>query len=247
MVDISKTALHRLWLRSQSLFWPSTCILCGNAGAPGSDLCDNCNADLPVNAPACSVCAEPLAAIDCNPSHLMCGACLMRSPRFDLALCAFRYAYPLDHLVRALKYRNSVAPARVLGEALARRVQLERAHPLPSALIPVPLAQERFRERGYNQAIELTRWLSRRLGVRMRADCVVRQRETAEQAGLSRKDRRKNIRGAFSVVRAVDDTHVAIVDDVITTGSTANELARVLKKSGVKRVEVWAVARAGRA
>jgi ComF family protein len=118
--------------------------------------------------------------------------------------------------------------------------------PLPELLVPVPLAPRRFRERGYNQAIELGRYVEKRLRIALRADLVMRVRETREQAALDKRERRKTIRGAFEVVRALPATHIAIVDDVMTTGSTVNELARVLKKAGARRVEVWAVARAGR-
>jgi ComF family protein len=111
----------------------------------------------------------------------------------------------------------------------------------------VPLSASRFRRRGYNQAIELARHLRKHLGVAMCTDLVTRIRDTPEQAGLNRKQRRRNLRGAFAVSRRIPGAHVAIVDDVVTTGSTANELAKVLKRAGATRVDVWAVARAGRA
>jgi ComF family protein len=149
-------------------------------------------------------------------------------------------------MVRAVKYHGAVAYARVLGELLAIRLSaLQRAR-LPELLLPVPLAPGRFCERGYNQAIELGRYLERRLDVPMHTDILLRTRETREQAGLPRRERRKNIRGAFALRRTTPARHVALIDDVITTGSTANELAKLLKANGVLRVEVWAVARAKR-
>jgi ComF family protein len=226
----------------QAVIWPPTCVLCGGAGQhPTLDLCTACEADLPRNVPACSVCAQPLS--DANTA-LPCGACLRRPPRFDATYCPFRYAYPVDRLVQAIKYRGAVAPGRVLGELVARGVQ-QRNEALPGILVPVPLGQQRFRQRGYNQAIELGRWLEKRLGIPMRTDLVARIRETGEQALLDRRERRKNIRGAFAVLRELPAMHVAVIDDVITTGSTVSELTRVLKQAGAKRVEVWAVARAG--
>ena len=170
---------------------------------------------------------------------------MRRPPRFDAAFCPFGYAYPLDHMVRALKYHGAVTYARVLGELLAARLRAVPMPHLPELLLPVPLAAGRFRERGYNQAIELGRYLERGLNVPMRADVLLRIRETREQAGLPRSERRKNIRGAFAL-RGTAASHVALIDDVITTGSTINELARMLKANGVRRVEVWAVARARR-
>jgi ComF family protein len=225
-------------------FWPSSCVLCGASGEePFSDLCSACAADLPLNATCCSRCAEPLLMEAAR--EFVCGACIRRTPRFDRAVCAFTYAYPVDQLVRALKYRNAVSYARVLGDLLAARLLCE-PRLLPQIIIPVPLAHARFRERGYNQAIEVARRLEKRLSIPMHTGAVVRTRETAEQAGLDQKQRRKNIRGAFELVEKLSAKTIAVVDDVMTTGSTANELARVLKRGGARRIEIWAVARAAK-
>ncbi len=244
MVDIIRSVLQRA--ASIAGEWQAaTCVLCSARGAsPKLDLCADCRADLPVNESACVRCAEPLAQRTL-PGPLTCGACLRRPPRFDAALCALRYAYPVDHMVQRLKYSGAVAYGRVLGELLADRLGVHRA-PLPDCIIPMPLAQQRFRERGYNQAIEIAAVLERRLPVRVRTDLVERIRHTHEQAELDRQQRRRNLRGAFAMCGELPGGHVAIVDDVVTTGSTANELARVLKRAGARRVEVWAVARAGR-
>ncbi|MFL6550839.1 MAG: ComF family protein [Povalibacter sp.] len=144
-----------------------------------------------------------------------------------------------------MKYRNAVAYARVLGDLLATQIA-KRCNDLPDFIVPVPLADQRFRTRGYNQALEIGQRLERRLGIPMITDAATRTRETSEQAGLDQKARRRNIRGAFAIARKLTAANIAIVDDVITTGSTANELARVLKRAGAKRVQIWAVARAGR-
>jgi ComF family protein len=228
--------------RIQHALWPSTCVLCGGSGRPGVDLCAGCEGDLPLNAHACAVCAQPLAPTCAEP--LTCGACSRRRPAFDASRVPFRYGYPIAHLIHSLKYRGRIACGRVLGELVARRVLAGQDH-LPECIVPVPLAEGRYRERGYNQAIELGLPLERILGVRMRADLVVRTRATREQAELSRRERRKNVRGAFSMRNALPHRHVAILDDVVTTGSTVNELAKALRRAGAERIEVWAVARAG--
>jgi ComF family protein len=198
------------------------------------------------NLHACASCAEPLS----GPPHanaLRCGACLRKPPRFDLALCPYLYSYPLDHLVRGLKYQGHVAYGRILGQMLAREIVGRGSHPpLPQLMIPVPLAAQRFRERGYNQAIELALQIERHAGIALRTDLMVRTRNTREQAGLDRRARRRNIKGAFSLRMPPSATRVAIVDDVLTTGSTVNEMARVLKRAGIAHVEVWAVARAAK-
>ena len=185
--------------------------------------------------------------MDVASRQLRCGRCLRHPPRFDAAYCPFLYDYPLDHLIRGLKYHGRVAQGRLLGNLLAREIGSQRTAPLPQLLIPVPLAQRRFRQRGYNQAIELGRCIERQLGIPMRADVMERTRETLEQAGLARGARRRNIKNAFALLRLPSVPHVAIVDDVVTTGSTVNEMSRVLKRVGVERIEVWAVARAAHA
>jgi ComF family protein len=199
---------------------------------------------LPINDRCCVVCAEPLQLQ--TVSGLTCGLCLRRRPRFDACVAPFRYAYPLDHMIRRLKYGGYVTHGRVLGELFSEFIANTASESRPQMLLPVPLGPDRFRKRGYNQAIVLAEHIHRRLEVPLRADVLVRTRETAEQAGLDQRARSRNIRGAFAVTCRLSSTHVAIVDDVVTTGSTVNEIARTLKQAGVKRVDVWAVARAGR-
>ena len=225
--------------------WPPHCVLCGRLGQGSNiDLCAGCEADLPANKRRCVICALPFQG-DAKAVQA-CGVCLQRRPRFDASFIPFRYAYPLDHMIRRLKYGNAIAVGRVLGELFQRRLVMEPRGALPQLLVPVPLAQRRYRERGYNQAIVLAEHIERGLEVAMRTDLLVRSRDTLEQAGLDQRARRKNIRGAFELRGALTAKHVAVVDDVVTTGSTVNEIARVLKRGGAKRVEVWAIARAAR-
>ena len=173
----------------------------------------------------------------------LCGGCLRRRAAFDASHVAFRYAYPIDHLVQAFKYGGQEQCGRVLGSLLARHVRT-RTDPWPEVLVPVPLARRRYRRRGFNQAIELARSLRDIPQLEVRTDLVVRVRETLEQASLDRKARRRNVRGAFDLVRPLTTGHVAILDDVVTTGSTVSELAKVLRRAGARRIEVWAIARA---
>jgi len=222
--------------------WPPHCVLCGRIGqSTALDLCSGCEADLPVNVRACRVCAELLSAT--GESDVVCGACLRDPPRFDASYIPFRYAYPLDHLVRRLKYGGAVSIARVFGTLFAKR--LPHLTSMPSCLVPVPLAYKRFCERGYNQALLLAEHIHASVDIPLRTDLLARIRETPEQAGLDRKARRKNLRRAFEATARPPD-HIAIIDDVVTTGSTATEIARTLKRAGAKRVDVWAIARAGR-
>jgi len=230
--------LKRAHQRIAAALWPPRCILCGRIGQGlDVDLCAPCEADLPFNAVRCGICSAPLA----RSARSICGACLRRTPLFDASCIPFQFAYPIDHMVRRLKYGGVIAMGRVLGELFARRMHAES---LPKLLLPVPLAHRRFRERGYNQAIVLAEHIHMNARIALRTDVLVRTRETQMQAGLDQLARRRNIHDAFEVVTALPATHVAILDDVVTTGSTANEIARVLKQAGAQRVDVWAIARA---
>jgi ComF family protein len=186
------------------------------------------------------VCAEPLATSDAVAR--VCGECLRDPPAFSAAVVPFRYAYPLDHLVRGLKFRGELACGRALGHSFAH-CMLARGEPLPETLVPVPLAPRRYRQRGYNQATELALAIRSVTGMIVTTDVVMRQRETSEQAGLDRGARRRNVTGAFAVIRPLRARRVAILDDVVTTGSTVRELARILRQAGAEQIVVWAIAR----
>ncbi len=163
---------------------------------------------------------------------------------------AFPYAPPIDDLVRGLKFGKRLHCARLLGRLLAIRAAQAGAE-LPDCFVPVPLHPARLRRRGFNQALEITRVLARRLGVALDARCVERVRPGVPQTALPAKQRLKNPRGAFDISNVFDKrlkrpSHlrfVVVVDDVMTTGATINEVARVLRKAGVERVEAWVAAR----
>ena len=227
-----------------SFVWPPQCVLCRRVGAlPARDLCVGCEVDLPLNDRCCAICAAPLQSAATN---LVCGTCLRRRPRFDRCFAPYRYAYPLDLMIRRFKYAGAIPEGRVLGELVAERLRDEGREHWPDALLPVPLGPARFCKRGYNQAIVVAEHIASRLRIPLHTDVLVRSRETAEQAGLDRRARRKNLRRAFALARPLPAPHLAVIDDVVTTGSTAEEVARTLKRAGAKRVEVWAIARAAR-
>jgi ComF family protein len=215
-------------------------VLCGGRGQPDLDLCHGCERDLPWITHACPRCATPLT----TTTELLCGACLRRPPHMHSACAAFRYAYPVDRLVQRLKYQGEAPCGRVLGALLAR-VVAARERPPPQALVPMPLSERRYCARGFNQSHELALELAKALRAPIRADLAVRERDTQEQAGLGGSERRRNVRGAFALAKPLGLRHVAIIDDVMTTGSTASELAKVLRRGGATNVELWTVARAG--
>jgi ComF family protein len=153
----------------------------------------------------------------------------------------FRYGWPLDRLESRFKFAGDLAAGRALSQLCLR----EPLPALPQVIVPVPLHRSRLRQRGYNQALELARPLTQALGVPLRRDLLWRTRSTHAQTELGALARRRNVRGAFDV-RNVDSlpAHVALFDDVMTTGATLIECARVLRRAGVQRVDVWALARA---
>ncbi len=228
--------------RLLQLIYPSTCILCGAPGRPDMDLCTGCFEGLPWNRHHCPRCALPLPAT--QPPGLLCGPCQNKPPPFTLCRTAFRYEGPLPALISGLKFHQRLQLARVLGQCLALTIQRQRQTP-PQLLIPVPLHPRRLRERGYNQAAEIARQAGRDLAIPIDESSCLRIRSTAPQAGLEKTQRRRNVRGVFAVRRLPAAKHVAIVDDVVTTGSTVNELTKVLLKAGVQRVDILAVARTG--
>lgn len=225
--------------RALRVVLPPRCLLCGAPGADGRDLCAGCAADFTPNPIRCPRCALPLPV----PAPL-CGDCLKRAPPFACAWAPFGYGHPLDLLETRFKFGADLAAGRVLSSLMIERAALDMPE-LPELLLPVPLHEARLRARGYNQALELARPLARAFGIPLRADVLLRTRATPPQTGLDAKARRRNLRGAFAVAADASlPAHVALFDDVMTTGATLREAAQVLRRAGVARVDAWALARA---
>jgi ComF family protein len=207
------------------------CPLCGARSGPEL-LCAACVADLPGLPEHCPRCAVPTAG------GTICGSCLADPPHFDGTTALWRYEFPCDQLVQALKYRAQLALAGFFARALASR-------PLPEVdlIVPMPLHPKRLAERGFNQALEIARVVARRLERPIEPLAVPRVKDTSPQTGLPYKERAKNVHGAFACHRDLSGRRVAVVDDVMTTGATLDELARVLKGAGAARVENLVVAR----
>ena len=218
----------------QRLISPA-CLLCAEPSA-GAVLCTACDSDLPQlasnHSQHCDTCALPVTAGN------RCGACLSHAPVYDHVCAPYRYAFPVDALVQALKYRGMLAIAPVLGRAIAASVDES-----PDVIIPMPLADARLRERGFNQAQEIARHLARISGIPLLPRACRKVRDTAPQAALPWKERAKNMRKAFVCDEDFSGKHVAVVDDVMTTGATLNELARNLKQAGAVRVTGLVAAR----
>jgi ComF family protein len=231
--------LTRAARRLTNLVFGGTCLLCrGRAdGARGEGLlCTACERDLPrlTRSELCPRCALPSAG------GAICGACLAHPPGFDATVAALAYQFPADVLIRALKFDGKLAIAPLLGRALARRVA---GTPPVDAVLPVPLSQARLRERGFNQSMEIGRALARTSGLRLEPGLCRRTRDTPAQVDLSPAQRARNVRGAFRCTRALAGITIAVIDDVMTTGATLEEIAGVLKKAGASRVVNWVAAR----
>jgi len=222
------------------LIYPPHCTLCGDSGQAGLELCPACLADLPHNRLCCSVCALPLSGSDTHT--LVCGECQRKPPAFDQCLAPFRYEGRIRELIARFKFRGDLATGRLLSTLLGNFLA-EADFGDVEALIPVPLHPSRLRERGYNQALELARPLSRRLGVTLLPRACRRARATPPQSRLDQRERRRNLRGAFETDGPINVRHLAVLDDVMTTGATVGELTKVLKRAGAQRVDVWALAR----
>lgn len=213
----------------------SSCLLCAAPHSRDLPLCQACLADLPWLRTACPRCAMP------GDAASLCGHCLTAPPPFDLAIAPFLYRFPVDIMVRRFKFQRRLWWVRILGECLAARGVLL---PRPACLVPVPLHWRRRCTRGYNQALEIARVAGAALDLPVDYRLIRRVRAGPRQAQLSGDQRRRNLRGAFQLTRESRMRSIAIVDDVMTTGTTAGEIARLLKRSGVKEVQVWTAARA---
>lgn len=234
IVGVAAADLKKAINSAANALLPQDCFLCA-ARAGDCLLCPACVAGLPRLTPErCPLCALP------TPGAAVCGACLKQAPHFDATQAVFRYEFPLDRLIQSLKYAHRLAGADFLGRELAQLSLPVR----PDLILPVPLAPERLAERGFNQALELARPLARLLGVPLETRHIHRRRNTAPQASLPWKERKQNIRHAFECEIDLTGKSVLVVDDVMTTGATLDELARTLKQHGAVRVENFVVARA---
>ena len=222
----------------QSWLRPQRCLICQGTAHGGGNFCQGCAATLPYLGPACPQCAAPY---DLGTHATVCGRCQTEAPAYTASRALFRYSFPIDRLIQGLKYHGQLHHARVLGELLAAQLAERQA---PDCILPVPLHAARLRERGYNQSLELARAVARTLHVKLDYRSLTRTRPTPPQTGLPLDERARNVRDAFALAPNFSPRHVAIVDDVMTSGHTVNAVAKCLRHGGVEEVEVWVVARA---
>ena len=227
-------------------YWllPPTCILC-HARAPLTlDLCAACADDLPILPQSCPRCAKILLVAP--TVNVICGDCLQHPPAFDATYALFAYQAPITKLIMELKFHHLLVNATVLGKFMADALQTRWYYnkTRPDVILPVPLHPKRLTERGFNQALEIGRPTSKILQIPLDRVSCQRVRYTQAQARLQAEKRGQNVKNAFKINKNLTGLHVAVIDDVITTGRTIEEFSYALKKAGAKRVDVWAVARA---
>ncbi len=222
---------------AQMLRLPSLCVLCNHYHQSHGLVCTECTALLKPLGPACQYCALPLPA----GNFMVCGQCCKKRPYFDQAITAYRFEEPLRTLVHDFKYRDGLYLRNFLATSMLQAMPTD-IHKT-QCLLPVPMHPKRLRQRGFNQAVELAKHLARTLNLPCDLSYCHKILNTAPQAELNGKQRQQNLRGAFNV-SPHPYKHITLIDDLLTTGSTANELARLLKNKGALRVDVWCCARA---
>jgi len=223
-----------LWLLDRIL--EPVCLLCQQVSERQHGLCDTCARSLPLNKTACNVCARPIE------TGSICGKCLSKPNDFDHAIAPLLYREPVSEMIQALKYREKLAFARTAASVISEAA-LKRGVKKPDLICSVPMTTQALRKRGFNQSALIALLSGYRLGIPVTNHLLRKVRQTAHQSDLSARERRGNLKNAFRCQRGVAGRHVVIVDDVLTTGATVNELARTLKKAGAARVDVWVCAR----
>lgn len=226
-----------IWLKNKQ-----HCLLCDEIADGTLPVCMACETELPWLGNHCQTCALPLPA-----AGLTCGHCLKQPPAFEQVIAPWTYSFPVDSLITRFKHNAKWPFGRLLAELLVQCLQHRFEDDLqrPHALIPVPLASQRLRQRGFNQAAMLARWLSASLDISCDERLLLRPQDTDAQQALNAEARRKNLRNAFALApgAVVKGQHLALVDDVLTTGATAQALARLLMDAGAARVDVYCLAR----
>ena len=216
----------------------ATCVFCDAQGVTGKDICSTCFDNLLKNNNCCYQCGTPL---ELKTQINLCGQCQSTTPAFNTCHAPFIYQGAMRYLITRLKFNQHYKNARLLGQLFAESLT---DHKRPQCIIPVPLHKKRYRQRGFNQTLEIAKTIGRQLQIPIETKLCIRHRNTSHQVGLTPKDRRENVKNAFSIVKETHYTHIAILDDVMTTGATLQEIALIFKKIGIINIELWVCARA---
>lgn len=215
------------------LLFSSQCVLCAAPAKRGKDICQACFDALPWHTAA--------HCLQCGllSNHPICGHCLKEPPDFDATHAALRYEFPLDALMQQYKYASALQTAHLFAGIMGTHHTMQHI----DVIIPMPLHPQRLKERGFNQSLEIAKLLAKQSNIALDYTSCTRTKYTPPQASLPLKERVKNIKGAFACSADLAGKRIAIVDDVMTTGASLNELAKTLKKAGAQHIECWVVAR----
>lgn len=222
---------------------PGACLLCGLSAGKNIDLCSICQQNLPLLDTHCDICALPLK----HPAT--CGHCLDKPPSFARVQTPFLYQHPIDKLLQNFKFNGRLAAGKVLSQLLADHLKIQLKtdnHTRPDLIVPIPLHWKKHLSRGFNQSEVIAKELSLQLKIAQNSNLLKRIVNTTEQHTLPRKERLANPRRAFVLAasnKTLTGRRIALVDDVLTTGSTAEAASRTLIKNGARSVEIWALAR----
>lgn len=214
---------------------PAICLGCGIPITPDAYFCDHCVESLARVTNPCSCCGQPNPTLD-----KLCPACLHQPPAWQVMIAPLLYQGATRNMIHRFKF----AEHPELAEALVHHLVGCYRHRPVQALLPVPLHDSRLLERGFNQSLEIAAALSRRLDIPLQSHALHRIRATESQSGLSLNQRKKNLTRAFSYQPAQNYPAVAVIDDVITSGSTMSEICKLLRHNGIGHIEVWSLARA---
>ncbi|MEM7358537.1 MAG: ComF family protein [Pseudomonadota bacterium] len=216
---------------------PHRCLACtAIVSGPNQPFCETCHLALPFQPHSCTRCGQAL-----NAEQDYCGRCIQSPVPFDLCFYPFRYESPISDAIHRFKYGDRPQLAKPLGTVLASEIR-EHGLPLPEILLPVPMHVSRLRKRGFNQSLQLCKQVATELSIPYSNGVLEKSRATPAQVGLSLRERRASIRDSFRISRNFTKKSVAVIDDVITTGSTVEEIAKILKRNGVNYVYIWGLA-----
>lgn len=225
------------WELALGFCLPSMCLSC-QMPLTHRGCCIDCTQALPWLGACCQRCAIPISVAG------LCGHCLASPPAFHAAVIPFAYAAPIDHWLGALKFYQQLEYAAFFADCLWQTLQTRYdSCEWPELILPVPLHRQRLQWRGYNQALLIATSLANLTGIALARQAVIKTRATPAQTALSKSRRQNSLKRVFTVVQPLRVAHVALVDDVLTTGATVQELAKTVLKAGVQRVDVWCVAR----
>ncbi len=240
------------------LFLPYYCLLCSSQSTLAMNLCSACLDELPWIEHACRLCGLPIYGSPVEHIHenQICGACLKQPPPFGRSLSVFTYEFPIRQLINRFKSNQQVRIGTTLGKLLAMGISahyfkeslgesLDESlkESLPDLIVPVPLNWRKIQLRGFNQAHLIAKTLSRELKIPLQPGLIKQVRQTQPQKGLGRKERARNLQGAYRVTNKLSGQNIALVDDVVTTMATAVESTQLLKMAGAGEVHIWSVAR----